>query len=97
MVSEKILQQKINEKITQTEKTMANGSGIININASIDRLNLRAKNYSKQEKIILDPDDSSEVNENAKVELEPYVALLARICTDSMADVETGGQESFVS
>ena len=96
-MSEKLLQQKINEKVTQTEKTMANGSGIIFINVSIDRLNLRAKNYSKQEKIILDPDDSREADEDDKVGLEPYVALLARIWTDSQEDVETGEQWAFVS
>lgn len=96
MVSQTSMQQ-INEKEMWTTKPLADAKCIAYVSISIDRLNLRAKNYAKQEKVIFSTDGYDKTEMPGQIEIDPYVALLARICTYSMAGAETGGQEAFLS
>ena len=97
MVSEKSSQQHINDKEVQINKLTANSGSIVCVNVSIDRLNLRANNYAKQEKRFIVADDCGETAASCRVGLEPYVNLLARICEDGLAEAESSGKEMFVS
>lgn len=97
MVSEKSSQQHINDKEAQFNKATKDSGSTVCVAVSIERLDLRAKNYAKQEKVFMVADDCGETAASCRVGLEPYVNLLARICEDGLAEAESSGKEMFVS
>ena len=97
MTPEKSSQQQINDKQSPINKRTTESGNTVCVTVTIDRLNLRAKNYAKQEKVFMVADDCGETAASCRVGLEPYVNLLARICENGLAEAESSGKEMFVS
>ena len=90
MTPEKSPQQHINAKQSPINKRIMESGDTVCVTVTIDRLNLRAKNYAKQEKVVSTYDETAA---RYRVGLEPYVNLLARICENAMDEAA----EVFVS
>lgn len=90
MTPEKSSQQHINAKQSPINKRTTESGDAVCVTVTIDRLNLRAKNYAKQDKVVSTHD---ETEARYRVGLEPYVNLLARICENAMDEAA----EAFVS
>ena len=90
MTPEKSPQQHINDKQSSINKRTMESGDTVCVTVTIDRLNLRAKNYAKQDKVVSTHD---ETEARYRVGLEPYVNLLARICENAMDEAA----EVFVS
>ena len=93
MVSETSSQQHINDKEAQINKATKDSGSTVCVAVSIERLDLRAKNYAKQDKVVMVIDNYGETAVSCGAGLEPYVNLLARICENAMDEAA----EAFVS
>ena len=93
MTPEKSSQQQINDKQSPINKRTTESGNTVCVTVTIDRLNLRAKNYAKQDKVVMAIDNYGETTVSCGVGLEPYVNLLARICENAMDEAA----EAFVS
>ena len=93
MTPEKSSQQQINDKQSPINKRTTESGNTVCVTVTIDRLNLRAKNYAKQDKVVMVIENSGETAISCGAGLEPYVNLLARICENAMDEAA----EVFVS
>ncbi len=93
MTPEKSPQQHINDKQSSINKRTMESGDTVCVTVTIDRLNLRAKNYAKQDKVVMVIENSGETAISCGAGLEPYVNLLARICENAMDEAA----EVFVS
>ena len=93
MVSETSSQQHINDKEAQINKATKDSGSTVCVAVSIERLDLRAKNYAKQDKVVMVIDNYGETAVSCGAGLEPYVNLLARICENAVDEAA----EVFVS
>ena len=93
MTPEKSSQQHINAKQSPINKRTTESGDAVCVTVTIDRLNLRAKNYAKQDKVVSVIDNYGETAVSCGAGLEPYVNLLARICENAVDEAA----EVFVS
>ena len=93
MTPEKSSQQHINAKQSPINKRTTESGDAVCVTVTIDRLNLRAKNYAKQDKVVMVIDNYGETAVSCGAGLEPYVNLLARICENAVDEAA----EVFVS
>ena len=84
MTPEKSSQQQINDKQSPINKRTTESGNTVCVTVTIDRLNLRAKNYAKQDKVVMVIDNYGETAVSCGAGLEPYVNLLARICENAV-------------
>ncbi len=95
MNSAKSLLGNINEKVIQGKQPFPTGSNVY-VNTSIDRFNLRAKNYYKQEKTVILIQEECQ-NGQDEVSVAPAANLIGRIYIDSAAIKEQSKQGELVS